>query len=248
MTFECSTDHEETPHKGRRRRPRELRETRILSTQLPAVLDINEIFFSIQGESSRMGKPCIFVRLSMCNLRCSWCDTEYAFTRGTPMTFDEICARIHSYPCHLVMVTGGEPLLQEPVFALMENLCDTGYEVVLETSGSVDISHVDPRVHRIVDVKCPGSGMQDACRIQDIPLLTDRDEVKFVIRDRTDYEYAREFIATHSIHDRCTVLMSPVFGELPNVRLAEWILEDGLPVRYQVQLHKYIWEPQTRGV
>jgi 7-carboxy-7-deazaguanine synthase len=146
------------------------------------------------------------------------------------------------------MVTGGEPLLQEPVFALMENLCDTGYEVVLETSGSVDISHVDPRVHRIVDVKCPGSGMQDACRIQDIPLLTDRDEVKFVIRDRTDYEYAREFIATHSIHDRCTVLMSPVFGELPNVRLAEWILEDGLPVRYQVQLHKYIWEPQTRGV
>lgn len=219
-----------------------------MSTPVPAVLDINEIFFSIQGESSWMGKPCIFIRLSLCNLRCSWCDTEYAFTHGTPMSFDEIRSRIQTYPCRLVMITGGEPLLQEPVTALMESLCDTGFEVILETSGSVDISRVDPRVHRIVDVKCPGSGMKDACRTQDIRLLTDRDEVKFVVRDREDYEYARKFIRTHGLHERCTVLMSPVFDELPNVQLAEWILEDGLPVRYQLQLHKYIWDPQTRGV
>ena len=219
-----------------------------MSTPSSEVLDINEIFFSIQGESTRMGLPCIFVRLSLCNLRCSWCDTKYSFAHGTQMSFDRIFQQVRSHPCRLVMITGGEPLLQEPVFSFMHRLCDAGYEVLLETSGSIDISHVDPRVHRIVDVKCPGSGMHDRCRPQDFTLLTKQDEVKFVIRDRADYEYARQCIRSNALHERCTVLMSPVFEEMSNLDLAGWILEDGLPVRYQLQLHKYIWDPQARGV
>ena len=212
------------------------------------ILKVNEIFFSIQGESSRMGCPCVFVRLAFCHLRCRWCDSTYTFHQGDGMTLDEVMERVAAYPCNLVEITGGEPLLQEEVDPLMARLCDAGYEVLLETSGSLDISRVDPRVRRIVDVKCPGSGMADRNRWRNMGLLTDRDEVKFVLADRADYDWAREIIDRHRLTEICTVLLSPVFGELSNARLAEWILADGLPVRYQLQLHKYIWDPATRGV
>jgi len=213
-----------------------------------ATLDISEIFFSIQGESSRIGLPCIFVRLSFCNLRCRWCDSAYTFTPGTVWRLDAILDRVREYPCRRVEVTGGEPLLQEGVFPLMERLCDEGYEVLLETSGSLDISRVDPRVRRIVDLKCPGSGMVDRNRWPNLACLTDRDEVKFVIADRDDYLWARDVVRRRALDQTCPVLMSPVFGELDNLDLARWILEDGLPVRYQLQLHKYIWDPHARGV
>lgn len=212
------------------------------------ILKVNEIFFSIQGESSLMGRPCIFVRLAFCNLRCSWCDSTYTFHEGADMTVDDILDEVAGYPCKLVEITGGEPLLQEAVHPLMTRLCDEGYEVLLETSGSLDISRVDPRVRRIVDVKCPGSGMADRNRWRDLELLTRRDEVKFVVADRADYDWARDIIRRYRLVDTCTVLISPVFGELANVQLAEWILADGLEVRYQLQLHKYIWDPATRGV
>lgn len=211
-------------------------------------LDISEIFFSIQGESTYAGLPCIFVRLSFCNLRCGWCDSTYTFFRGTTMTLDEIRERVADYPCRLVEITGGEPLLQELVHPLMTALCDDGYDVLLETSGSQDISRVDPRVRRIMDLKCPGSGMQDRNRYQNIASLTSRDEVKFVIADRNDYEWAKQKIRELDLANRCTLLFSPVFGAVDNVLLAEWILDDGLPVRFQLQMHKYIWDPSTRGV
>ena len=211
-------------------------------------LDISEIFFSIQGESARMGLPCVFVRLSFCNLRCRWCDSQYTFTPGTLHSLDEIVEQVSSYPCRLVEITGGEPLLQEPVFPLMARLCDLGYEVLLETSGSLDIERVDRRVHRIVDVKCPGSGMEARNRPANLAVLRDTDEIKFVLADRRDYEWARERVLEENLAARCPVLFSPVFGDLEARRLAEWILADGLPVRYQLQLHKFIWEPSTRGV
>ena len=219
--------------------------TSVMSTP---TLDINEIFYSVQGESSWAGMPCIFVRLSFCNLRCSWCDSEYTFAPGTEMNLDAIVETVASYPCRLVEVTGGEPLLQEQTGPLMTRLCDAGYTVLLETSGSLDVSRVDPRVHRIVDLKCPGSGMRERNRYQVLSDLTQRDELKFVVADRTDYEWARDQVRDRDLAAVCTVLMSPVFGRLENVRLAEWILEDALPVRFQVQVHKYIWAPDRRGV
>jgi 7-carboxy-7-deazaguanine synthase len=211
-------------------------------------LDINEIFYSIQGESSFGGLPCIFVRLSFCNLRCGWCDSTYTFFRGASMSLAEVLERVRDYPCRLVEITGGEPLLQESVFPLMTALCDEGYELLLETSGSQDIRLVDPRVRRIMDLKCPGSGMQDRNRYQNVGALTSRDEVKFVISDRNDYEWAKRKVSEFALANLCTVLFSPVFGIMENVQLAEWILDDGLPVRFQVQLHKHIWDPSTRGV
>jgi 7-carboxy-7-deazaguanine synthase len=211
-------------------------------------LTISEIFFSIQGESSRMGFPCIFIRLSFCNLRCSWCDSEYTFYAGDEMSFESILDQIKSYPTKLVEVTGGEPLAQENATPFMKLLCDSGYDVLLETSGSLDISRVDPRVKRIVDFKCPGSSMAARNRWKNVNELTKNDEVKFVIKDRLDYEWAKNEIQRHSLTDKCPVLMSPVFGEIENVDLANWILDDGIPVRYQLQMHKYIWDPKARGV
>jgi len=211
-------------------------------------LKVNEIFFSLQGESSHAGRPCLFVRLSYCNLRCSWCDSTYTFEEGRMMSIAEILDELCRHPCKLVEVTGGEPLVQEPSFALMTRLCDEGYEVLLETSGSLDISRVDPRVQRIIDIKCPGSGMVDRNLWSNLDLLRPRDEIKFVIADRNDYLWARDIIENHALQDRCTVLMSPVFDVLANVELAEWILADGLAVRYQLQMHKYIWDPSMRGV
>ena len=211
-------------------------------------LVINEIFHSIQGESSFAGMPCVFVRLTWCNIRCTYCDTEYAFHEGKEMTVGEIVAAVEAYGCRRVEVTGGEPLFQENVHPLMKRLCDGGYEVLLETGGSLDISGVDPRVRRIVDFKCPSSGMEKKNLWANAALLTPRDEVKFVIGDRRDYEWSKAKIAEHGLAGRCPVLMSVVFGKLEPAALSEWILADKLDVRFQLQIHKYIWEPARRGV
>ena len=211
-------------------------------------LIINEIFRSIQGESSRAGFPCVFVRLTGCNLRCSYCDTEYAFYEGNPMTVDEIEATIRSFGCKLVEVTGGEPLMQDAVHELMRRLCNSGYEVLLETGGSLDISLVDHRVRRIIDLKCPGSGMMKRNLWSNIEQLKPTDEVKFVIGSREDFDWAANVIREHGIDRRSQVLMSAVFGSLTPLQLSEWILESCLHVRFQLQLHKYIWEAAARGV
>jgi 7-carboxy-7-deazaguanine synthase len=211
-------------------------------------LIINEIFHSIQGESSHMGRPCVFVRLTYCNLRCSYCDTEYAFYEGKEMSLEDIMNEVRSYKCTLVEITGGEPLAQEGVHELMRLLCDEGHEVLLETGGSLDISRVDPRVKRIVDFKCPSSEMVKKNHWQNVDHLKRGDEVKFVIGDRQDFDWAVDMIGKHRLIERCPVLMSCVFDVLQPVELAGWILESRLNVRFQLQMHKYIWEPATRGV
>ena len=213
------------------------------------VLTINEIFHSIQGESTHTGRPCVFVRLTACDLRCSWCDTPYAFTEGSKMSIDAIVSQVEQYGCDLVEITGGEPLLQRDVYPLMQQLLDSGRTVMLETGGHVSIKDVPPRVIRIVDVKCPGSGESARMHWENLALLTPQDEVKFVIRDRADYEYARDVLARHRLTDRtAAVLFSPVHDVLPAKDLAGWILEDRLPVRLQLQAHKFIWSADTRGV
>ena len=213
------------------------------------VLTINEIFHSIQGESTHTGRPCVFVRLTACDLRCSWCDTPYAFTEGTRRSVDEVIARVEEYGCDLVEITGGEPLLQQDVYPLMRGLLERGRTVMVETGGHRSIKDVPPEVIRIVDVKCPGSGEDAKNDWANLELLTRRDEVKFVIRDRADYDYARDIVARHGLIDRtAAVLFSPVHDVLPSRQLAEWILADRLPVRLQLQAHKYIWDAQTRGV
>ena len=209
---------------------------------------ITEIFHSIQGESSYAGQPCVFVRLTGCPLRCTWCDTDYAFYGGHECSIDEALAKVHTYGCRLVEVTGGEPLVQTESLPFMTRLCDAGYTVLLETSGAVDIAPVDPRAHVIMDVKCPGSGMTDRMHWPNLSQLAAKDEAKFVLANRADYDWARETLAEYDLASRCTVLFSPVFGSLDVRELAEWILADKLPVRFQMQLHKYIWAPDMRGV
>lgn len=209
---------------------------------------VTEIFHSIQGESSYAGQPCVFVRLTGCPLRCTWCDTEYAFYGGTEQPIDEILSKVDSYGCRLVEVTGGEPLAQSEAFPLISTLCDRGYRVLIETSGAIDIASVDRRAHVILDVKCPGSGMTDRMYWPNLNQLTMKDEAKFVLADRKDYDWAREIIAKYELTSRCSVLMSPVFGSLEPRQLAEWVLADRLPVRFQLQLHKWIWAPDMRGV
>jgi len=211
-------------------------------------LVINEIFHSIQGESSHAGRACVFVRLTYCNLRCSYCDTEYAFYDGEPMEVDEILKKVKAYGCKLVEITGGEPLLQDGVHDLMALLCTENFEVLLETGGSLDISRVDPRVKRIVDFKCPSSGMQKKNLWSIIEHLRLADEVKFVIGNREDFDWSVSKINQYDLLDRCPVLMSNVFEVLEPVILAEWILDSKLNIRFQLQAHKYIWEPETRGV
>ncbi len=211
-------------------------------------LIVNEIFHSIQGESSHMGLPCVFVRLTYCNIRCSYCDTEYAFYEGKEMSIEDIIETVNGYHCGLVEVTGGEPLFQENVHPLMKRLCDEGKEVLLETGGSLDISKVDPRVKRIVDFKCPSSKMMKKNLWDNVEYLKSSDEVKFVIGSREDYEWSKQMIEQYNIIQRCPVLMSVVFGALEPVTLSNWILEDKLHVRFQMQLHKYIWSPDTKGV
>ena len=209
-------------------------------------LRITEIFASVQGESSRVGLPTVFVRLTGCPLRCTWCDTAYAFTGGSTRTLDDILAEVARHGLRHVCVTGGEPLAQKGCLALLSALCDAGYDVSLETSGALDIADVDARVSRIVDLKAPGSGEVDKNRYDNIPLLRASDEVKIVLADAADYDWARAQIATHGLDRRCSVLLSPVAGALDPAELAEWVVRDRLPVRFQLQLHKILWN-DARG-
>jgi 7-carboxy-7-deazaguanine synthase len=210
-------------------------------------LKINELFFSIQGESSDSGRPCVFVRLTYCNLRCTYCDTTYAFYDGSERTIADIIAEIATYNCRLIEITGGEPLVQKNVHLLMKDLCDRNYEVLLETGGHMDISPVDPRVRRIMDIKCPSSGESEKVRWSNIKELTKNDEVKFVVGTEEDLEWAKDITLKYGLTDICPVIFSPVFARMDNRFLAEWILASGLPVRMQIQLHKQIWDPAARG-
>jgi 7-carboxy-7-deazaguanine synthase len=213
------------------------------------VLTVNEIFHSVQGESTYVGRPCVFVRLTGCDLRCSWCDTPYAFHEGTRRELDDVLRQVASYDCPLVEVTGGEPLLQQGVYPLMQRLLDAGRTVLLETGGHRSTARVPPGVVTILDVKCPGSGEGARMDWQNLDRLRPHDEVKFVVAGREDYEFAREVTARHDLATRvAAVHLSPVHGVLEPRVLAEWALADRLPARIQLQLHKSIWDPQTRGV
>ncbi len=214
-----------------------------------ATLTVNEIYQSIQGESSWAGWRCVFVRLTFCNLRCTYCDTEYAFYEGKKRTVSEVFDEVMAMACPMVEITGGEPLLQKGALPLMARLCDAGREVLIETSGNRDISGVDPRVHIIMDLKTPSSGESARNRLENIPLLRKKDEVKFVLGSPEDYEWAREMVRAHALSERCGgVLFSPVFGKIEPRSIVEWILRDGLDVRFQLQMHKFIWEPERKSV
>lgn len=213
------------------------------------MLTINEIFHSIQGESTYAGRPCVFVRLTACDLRCSWCDTPYAFHEGRKMSVDEVVADVEARGCQTVEVTGGEPLLQPDVYLLMERLLEVGKTVLIETGGHRSIEHVPAGVIRIMDIKCPGSGEAEKNDWANLARLTKHDEAKFVIADRSDYEYARDIVQREQLPSRVNaVLFSPVHGELDPKQLSEWVIADRLDVRVQLQMHKYIWSPTTRGV
>jgi len=217
-------------------------------------LRVTEIFHSIQGESTWAGVPCTFVRLTGCPLRCTWCDTEYAFHGGSRMSFEEILEEVRSHPADVVEITGGEPLAHPGAFDLADLLLDDGYTVLVETSGAFDVSGLDERVHKIMDLKCPGSGESHRNLWTNLEHLTARDEIKFVVKDRTDYAWARDTISKRGLDERVAegslraLLMSPVWGEMDLEALAGWILEDGLPVRFQVQVHKLIWGAEATGV
>jgi len=212
-------------------------------------LTINEIYLSVQGESTWAGSPCVFVRLTFCDLRCNYCDTEYAFYEGKKQSLGEIVETVLRYDCPLVEITGGEPLLQKNVLPLMTMLADAGRTILLETSGAHDISAVDARVHRIMDLKTPGSGEVAKNLFGNIAHLSARDEVKFVIGSREDYEWSRAQLREHRLNERChAVLFSPIFGRIDPRQIVEWILADQLPVRFQLQMHKFIWTPTQRGV
>lgn len=204
-------------------------------------LRVTEIFFSLQGEASRVGLPTVFVRLTGCPLRCGYCDTDYAFQGGAWMSLQDILGQVRAYPTRHVTVTGGEPLAQRDSLLLLKTLCDAGLDVSLETSGALDITGVDRRVARIVDIKTPGSGEVESNRWANLDDLTPRDEVKFVLCDAADYAWARQVMTEHRLVERVAILFSPVHGRLQASVLADWILRDGLPVRLQVQLHKLLW-------
>ena len=210
----------------------------------PVSLKISEIFFSLQGEATRVGLPTVFVRLTGCPLRCVWCDTTHAFSGGKRLSLEAVLHAVAQHGVHQVCVTGGEPLAQKACLPLLTALCDAGYEVSLETSGALDIQPVDPRVARIVDLKAPGSGECDKNYWPNLDSLNARDELKFVLKDRADDDWAREIIATRQLAGRCPLLFSAVEGELSARQLAEWIIDDHLPVRFQMQLHKLLWGNQ----
>ena len=213
------------------------------------MLTVSEIYLSIQGESTHTGRLCTFVRLAACDLRCRWCDTPYAFTGGRKMTIDAVLEEVGRLGCRLVEITGGEPLLQAESVPLMERLLDEGFEVLLETGGHVPIEGVPERVVRIVDVKCPASGEAHRMHWPNLDALSAQDEVKFVIQDRRDFEYACDVVVRHDLAARtAAVLFSPVHGVLEAEALARWIIEGRVPARLQLQAHKYIWSPETRGV
>lgn len=210
-----------------------------------AQLRITEIFYSLQGETSRAGLPTVFVRLTGCPLRCVYCDTAYAFTGGKSQTLSEILKQVAGYAPRYVTVTGGEPLAQKNCLPLLTALCDAGYQVSLETSGALDISAVDSRVMRVVDIKTPASGEADKNRWENLELLNPSDEIKFVLCNEEDYHWARQILAQHRLADKCAVLLSPSQGELDATQLADWILRDHLPVRFQLQLHKILWNNEA---
>ena len=212
------------------------------------MIKINEIYLSIQGESTHTGLPCIFIRLTGCNLRCSWCDTAYAFHEGKNMSIDEILQKVENFGIHLVEITGGEPLMQDNVYTLMKRLIEKGYKVMLETGGSISLERVPKDVIKIMDLKCPGSGEQEKNNLDNLKLLAPHDEVKFVILDKKDYEWSRDIIKRYKINETAHILLSPVFDKLELKEMVKWILEDRLPVRLQTQLHKIIWDKNTIGV
>lgn len=213
------------------------------------VVRINEIFYSIQGESSRAGERCVFVRLTGCGLRCTYCDTEYAFYEGQDMSIDDVVAKVKSYECNLVELTGGEPLEQDASLTIIDRLLAEGFELMIETGGHMDISKVDTRVKRIVDLKTPFSGMAKRNRYENVEHLTKHDEVKFVIGSREDFEWSRDKVREYKLDERVgVVLFSPVWGHVQPLDLANWIMEEQLPVRFQLQLHKILWSPETRAV
>jgi 7-carboxy-7-deazaguanine synthase len=213
-----------------------------------ALLSVNEIFFSIQGEGTRAGRPCVFVRLSGCPLRCRWCDTAYAFHEGTPRSEDDVIAEVAGFPSQLLCLTGGEPLAQPAAFPLVTHLVDAGWEVLVETSGHVSLAGLDRRAVAIMDVKTPGSCEMERMHWPNLEALSAQDEAKFVIDGRADYEWSRELVLKRRLAERCTVLFAPVHGALDPGVLGRWILEDGLPVRVQVQLHKILWPDAPRAV
>lgn len=204
-------------------------------------LRITEIFYSLQGEAARVGLPTVFVRLTGCPLRCVWCDTTYSFTGGEPATIESVLAEVAKYPARQICVTGGEPLSQKDCLPLLSALCEAGYDVSLETSGALDIADVDSRVSRIMDLKAPDSGESARNRWENLAFLNTRDEIKIIIASRADYEWARQMIQTHDLDALCPVLLSPAQGMVEPADLAGWILEDGLNVRFQLQLHKLLW-------
>ena len=211
-------------------------------------LKINEIYYSVQGESTHAGRPCIFIRLTYCNLRCSYCDTEYAFYDGKDMEITDIISEIKRWDCNLVEVTGGEPLFQDECIDLLNELVNSNYEVMLETGGSLSISDVPKKVVKIVDFKCPSSGMVKKNLWSIVDDLQAHDEVKFVIGNREDFDWAKDRITEYSLDKICTLLFSPTFGEIDPQQIVEWILADNLPVRMQMQMHKMIWSPEEKGV
>jgi len=217
----------------------------------PAAADtlvVNETFFSIQGEGTRTGLPCVFIRLTGCPLRCTWCDTSYAFQEGTRRTVDDVAGEVSRFPCRTVLVTGGEPLAQPAAFHLVSRLLDEGWKVLVETSGHIPLDALDRRAVTILDVKAPGSGETHRMEWRNLDLLSAGDEVKFVLEGRADYEWSRALVREKALAERCVVLFSPVHGVLDPGTLGRWILDDGLDVRLQVQLHKYLWPGVERGV
>jgi len=215
------------------------------------MLKVNEIFYSVQGESTHTGLPCVFVRLTFCNLRCTYCDTEYAFYDGEDLSINQIIERVKNYKCNLVEVTGGEPLMQEESYLFLQKLCDENFDVLLETGGSLPIKEVDKRVKIIMDLKCPSSGMLKKNLYDNLSYLKKTDELKFVIGTREDYEWSKNIIKEYSLSGKYEMLFSTVFEELEPETLVGWILEDKLNVRFQLQelqVHKYIWDPKTKGV
>lgn len=213
------------------------------------MLKVNEIYHSIQGESTNAGRPCVFVRLTYCNLRCTYCDTEYAFYEGKDYSVEHVIDEIEKYNCRLVEITGGEPLVQmHECLELMNRLIELGYEVMIETGGSLPIKDIDPGVKIIMDLKCPSSGMEKKNLYENLEYLKPNDELKFVIGNLEDYEWSVSKLKQYNLQEKCTILFSVVFGNLEPVELVNWILEDKLDVRFQLQMHKYIWHPQTKGV
>lgn len=211
-------------------------------------LKVNEIYYSIQGESSFSGLPCIFVRLTYCNLRCSYCDTEYAFYEGKNLGINQIIEKVNSFKCNLVEITGGEPLLQNDCIKLIEELEKNNKRVLIETGGSLTIKNISKKTHIILDLKCPSSKMEHKNLWDNLNYIKKTDEVKFVIGNKSDYNWSKKIIKKYNLENKCLILMSPVFGEIDNKKIIDWILKDNLNVRFQIQLHKKIWDKDKKGV